>query len=400
MGGLLPDIDTLKDAAKDLAGAFGVKIGGGIDPIYQEDALEGAFPNGDVTTDGFSVPWSIDGTDWYKVFAYQFAVVAFVEEPTSEFASQVAEAAGQLAGGQAAFAAAVGSTQDQGSVQDAFDQAFAAAADETISEFVDREFLYTLPIPPQAMTTKMIPASQATATIGGVVEETGANVFWMITMSGTTGIGVTRGDDGRGKVAKKFRDKIATTGLLSGPLAGVNSVLSKVGGVADQFMDAGNAALNGDIGGATGGLVGALNTALLPALPYAGSGVDRDTNGFTEMQELHRFLYTYSKLKAASPQTYALRFRNYKTNQQWQCILQDFQIQQSAQNPMLQRYTITLKCWDVKPIGADDRASAEFDRFGAGGDLKPVSTISLDDMLKFKDALFNKKNSVDILLGT
>ena len=49
---------------------------------------------------------------------------------------------------------------------------------------------YTLPIPPQAVNVRMVSASQVTPTMGGVVEETSANVFWEITLSGTTGTAI------------------------------------------------------------------------------------------------------------------------------------------------------------------------------------------------------------------
>lgn len=381
--GLLPSIDTLKDAATDLGlgGLFGLEDKS-VDPIYSAEGPESdLFPEGEGKK-GAKVPWAITGTDWHKVFAYQFVVVNEKEEEEKEKKSE-------------------GLFKDfVNNFVQGLKETFAGPAESTQK----REFYYTLPIPPQSMAIRMIPASQATATIGGVVEETSENVFWTIAMSGTTGIGVTRGETGvvggRNKVATQFRDKITTTGLMSGPLAAVNGVLSKVGGVADAGLGAAAALGSGDLTGFASGVVGAINTALLPPLPYAGSGIDRESNGFTEMQELHRFLYTYSKLKATNPHNYKLKFRNFKTNQQWDCILQDFQIQQNAQNPMLQRYNIILKCWNVKPVGADARASAEFDRFGPDGDLKAVSIISVDQMAKLHKLMTGSKhNSVEILLG-
>jgi hypothetical protein len=253
------------------------------------------------------------------------------------------------------------------------------------------KIIYTLPIPPQSLVTRMIPASQVTPTIGGMVEETSTNVLWMINMQGTTGIGVSRGDGGRAKMASQFRDKITTTGMLSGALAGVNQIIGKVAGVADKLMES----FSKDPAEIAKGLVGAVNTALLPPLPYSGSGVNQNSNGFSEMQEFHRFLYTYSKLKEKNPSKYKLLFRNYKTNQEWQVMLQDFQIQKSAQSPMLERYTIGLKCWNLK--GIDNKGMA-VDRFGPNGDLSAVSTIAPKQMQKLFANITHKGNSVNRLL--
>jgi hypothetical protein len=158
-------------------------------------------------------------------------------------------------------------------------------------------------------------------------------------------------------------------------------------------------ASQGNLGDAASGVVGAVNSALLPPPPYAGSAVSQDSNGYTEIQELHRFLYTYSQLKQQSPTKYGLKFRNYKSNQEWKCVLQDFQIQQSAANPMLYKYSIALKCWNVGIPG--DRDKAEYDRFGPGGDLAAVATIDPVQMIKLYGALTNKisGNSFSFLLG-
>lgn len=330
-------IDSISDGLGDLASAFGFNITGKSNKDgdlygYAESYIEElSSKNGQA--------WTFKGSDWYKIFGYQFVVQVLDEDGNS----------------------------------------------------ID-ELIYTLPIPPQSISIRMIPASQATATFGGVVEETSENVFWLMNLVGTTGIAVSRQETGskkRFKMAKQFRDSISTTGLLSGALAGVNAAISKIGGAADALIDMGKAVADGDVAGATGGLVGAFNTAFLPALPYAASSVDQDTNGYTEIQELHRFLYTYSKLKSKQPKTFQLKFRCYKTNQEWTCILQDFNIQQSAQNPMLYRYNIALKGWGVtEPAKGDD--SAAFDRFAPGGDLQPVNLVNPQLFGTIKDNILKK----------
>lgn len=327
-------IDTVKDGLGDLASAFGFNLNLGQENEdgkiydYAKAALEEL-----ASVDGKS--WTFNGQDWYKIFGYQFVVLA-------------------------------GSPPE--------------------------ELIYTLPIPPQQFSVRMIPASQATPTLGGVVEETNANVFWLISMSGTTGIAVSRNDDGskkRHKMAKQFRDSISTTGLLSGALAGINSAISKIGGAADALVDVGKSVADGNVAGVTGGLVGAFNTTFLPPMPYSASAVDGQSNGYTEIQELHRFLYTYSKLKGKNPSNFHLKFRCYKTNQEWNCILQDFSIQQSASNPLLYRYNIALKGWNVMEA-AKGEDSEQFDRFAVGGDLQSVNLVNPQVFNTIKENILKK----------
>jgi hypothetical protein len=378
-------LDALGDAAADLAGAFGFSLTDNkpIDPVYKEAKDKKAFGEG-VTT-----PWEIVGTDWHKVYGYQF-VIAKLETPAQAQPNPGSNFFTNFAG----FGAAI---------ESAFDAAVSAIGLSEESSPVSDYFYYTLPIPPQSYNEKMVIASQATATIGGVVEETNKNVFWNISMGGTTGIAVTRGatdvTNGRNKMATIFRDTIKTTGLMSGALAQVNSVLSQVGGIADQVIQTGTALANGDIGGAAAAAVQAAQVKLLPAMPYAGSAVDRETNGFTEAHELMRFLYTYSALRDTNPDGYHLFFRNYKTGKQFRCVIQDLSLQQSVQDPMLVRYTIVLKCWDVTPLTEAEKSKAEYDRFGPGGDLYPSALINLDQMNKL-NGILNGNVSADETLNT
>lgn len=330
--GVSVDFSSVTKAIKDLKDkANGIKPLGTANSIY--DAAGGT-------------PWEFSGDNWYQVFAYQFVVQE--DTPTTNISTLLPDPSD-----------------------------------------TKKTFYYTLPIPPQAYTAEMVTASQASATLGGVVEETGSNVFWMIQMSGTTGTAITRrnGDETvRKETATVFRDKISTTGLLSAPMAGIQQAISKVGGVLSRLADSVEAANEGNVGGALGGLTSAAQAALLPNVPYAGSAVNQDSNGFTEAMEMQRFFYAYSKAKEKNPNL-NLYFRNYKTGQQWRCIIQNPKFQQSVQEPMLIRYAITLKAWDVSPI---TNAQKPFDRFGPNGDLKEVLTISASTMANLKNHFLRK----------
>jgi hypothetical protein len=155
---------------------------------------------------------------------------------------------------------------------------------------------------------------------------------------------------------------------------------------------------SGNPQGVINGVSGAIQNAMLPVTPITGSAVSKMSNGFSEIQELHRFLLLYSRLKGAFPQKYSLRFRNFKTQQDWQCSLQDFSIQQNATNPHLYRYNIQLKCWDVKNTDAKAPGASGADRFQAGGDLASVNTLSFAQALAGFDKI-GKKIPNDKQLG-
>ena len=156
-GSIAEGISQAEADVNGLFGQFGVSLGTPEGKIYglAKDILSDLSniqPGG--------TPWDIDGEDWYKVYSYQFVITD--------------------------------------------SKAFGSFGNKD-------EIIYTLPIPPQSMSVRMIPASQATATIGGVVEETNANVFWSLNMSGTTGIAVSRigtGANRHEEMAKVFRDNV------------------------------------------------------------------------------------------------------------------------------------------------------------------------------------------------
>jgi hypothetical protein len=297
------------------------------------------------------IKFKINGQDWYKVFGYQFGIIY-----ENEFGSKSKK--------QGLFS----------SIKNTFLNAAKGDSNEK-SKF------YTLPIPPQNIVIKPIIASQATPTFGGVVEETSQNVLWLISMQGTTGIAPSRDANGqavdRKEVAKNFRETISTTGLLSGISGQLQATTSRIGGALDSFITSRNALKDGNIAGAIGNAVNIPNTLAKPPLPYSGSGVSEQSNGFTEIQELVKFFDDYNKLKHENPRQYRLIFRMFKTNQQWDCIIEDFSIQKSAQSPHLWRYNIVMTCWALQVIGANVAGSEEFDRFGSDGDLASVNTVGL-----------------------
>lgn len=322
--------------------------------------------------------WYTEGADWYKVFGYRFSI-AYVNSDDTDIEtalSQYKEAESSRSKGSG------GPFSPENLLS-------KSASSGKISEDKTVEFLhFTLPIPPQSLVVKPVIPSRVTATLGGIVEESSQVKFWITNMSGTTGTSISRLEKdviSRNTMATKFRDALETTGLLAGAIPKVNDIVNKIGNIADGLLENGFS---------PSGLTGVLNDALTPSLPYSKSAVDNKSNGFVEAQELQKFFYIYSALKARYPKKFALMFTNFKTDQSFRCVVKDFQLLQSADSPFLFKYNISLQCWGVRTsrgLFAGTDGVMPTDRFGPGGDLSPVNTITSDQTI---DIIQGKGNSL------
>lgn len=287
--------------------------------LYNDDSLAQYLPTGFKADDEFSI---VNPRNFWQIYPYQFVIMVEGEDPSSI-----------------------------------------------------REYIYTLPIPPESLQTKMVMASEATPTLGGVVEETSQNKLWMVSLSGTTGMAVGRGDESgvsedTAKAATKFRNIIGTTGLLAGLSAAVNEIGGQVAGIASgisQFASSPGA-----------GIANTIQAALLPNLPYASSAVSKKSNGYSEIARMQRFFYMYSVYHEGAPNKVRLEFRNVKDNQRFRCVIKDFQVTKGVQEPYLYRYRITAKCWQPRDLkGVDEESIAEINRFDpATGDMPSVNTLT------------------------
>lgn len=248
------------------------------------------------------------------------------------------------------------------------------------------KYIYTLPIPPDAMSVQMVSASGVTATLGGVVEEVSENVFWNIQLSGTTGSAIGRPVisglepdttiSDTTTVATHFRPALSTTGLLAGLGAGIQTVVQGVSNVVSGAMPGSfqPSTLLAPVSGALSGLT-------QPPLPYSGSAVSsggNSSNGQMEILQLQRFLHAYSILKGESADRWRLWFVNNKDNQAFRVIISGgMTVQRSVQEPYLYRYKISMVGWGVTSSNliAGEDAGKPLDRFQ--GDLKTVNTLTL-----------------------
>lgn len=257
---------------------------------------------------------------------------------------------------------------------------------EDQSETGTQNYHYALPIPPESLTTQMVAPTDAVATLGGVMEEPSAVVFWNIQLAGTTGVGIGRsaesfmGGDSVNKPASVFRDVIPKTGLATSLMMSAARATSYATGA----VSIGNSVLADPAEAAS-------RTAqylIQPHLPYSYSAVPEDSNGFTEIHRLHKFFILYTNLNSRrnnqeitkvdveqfKKKQFALFFTNYKDNQKFRIVLKNFAMTKQAGQPFLYKYQIQLKAWSLEP--ADESANGKaVDRFK--GDLASVSTITL-----------------------
>jgi hypothetical protein len=277
-------------------------------------------------------------------------------------------------------------------------------------------YYYSLPIPPEALSYQMIAASQLIPTLGGVVEETSATVFWQISLSGTMGTGISRQlyakniNKQTGTMRPDELDRLAIgernfrTVLKGGVLA---NNFNKIVNAADAVQGAIE-----DLGGAVGLLEGLASTAqryntsaVRNSIPDDGYlsdfGVDlskfgtpepNGTNGYVETHLFHNFLNAYSHLKEKDPENTKLFFESQKDNMEWQVVVKSFIFQKNANQPYLYKYNISLQGFDLQEVG--DKIRAAVDRFGPDGDLGDVSSFTLSGAAERAHALKKKMESI------
>lgn len=250
---------------------------------------------------------------------------------------------------------------------------------------------FYLPCPPQSMTVQDMSTSDAYATLGGVVEETSTPVFTNVILTGTTGMALN--DQSGMGVANMVRQRK----LFSEATGGTN-VLSRLGQNAIG-------ALEGVVQGITGNAEPALPFANYGSAVYtpdndspvsqffSGRGMDEAsafaklgafipglgpetraqtfTNGFSWGIALRQFLLRYATTKAKYSDL-ELYFVDEKRNTQSRCVVRSPQFQNVAGQPMIQSYTIYLKCWDTKDI--EGKTTGPVDRLET--DLKNVETLN------------------------
>jgi hypothetical protein len=240
------------------------------------------------------------------------------------------------------------------------------------------EKLFYLPLNPSNINITTHFATNVISTIGGTVEEHAPQRYFDINIQGTTGI------------APQHVAAVDATG-------GIGGVLAKVLTAAGQSANPGRQAytpefnLSSQTGGffakTTGQLDQALNRArdILQGARKHESGFSSANSGYMAFHNFYRFLLenksalatgssggsiggaikaldSFSKgagslaAKIGGKQAKPLRFISYKDNQEYTCAIMRFQLERSADNPMLYNYSIVLRAYGLTSPG--DKADA------------------------------------------
>jgi hypothetical protein len=296
---------------------------------------------------------------------------------------------------------------------------------------------FYLPVPPQQMTIQHVSTSEAHPTVGGVVTEISAPVFYMINMAGTTGVslnalGVSNpGSEvkqrqtfdeltgGSGILSKAGRSLTKNISDLAGGIVGgeplvpfykqgsaVNTVpeesLVKDAPGRWESLSSGSKSGSGSIAGAIGKMVGQVAKSLVGNM-FDKKEASWYLNGFTWEHALKQFFLIYQRERSKGT-AHVLYFYDIKSNNRYACIPKNVQFTKSTQNPYASTYQIALKCWSdqkdgslATPMSPSEREAVAVDRFS--GDLAEVYTVSAAAVITRVTKTIKKLKRVDDVGG-
>jgi len=186
---------------------------------------------------------------------------------------------------------------------------------------------FTLPIPPEAMTTDTPFAITTTATLGGILEEHNGAPFKHITLQGTTGVMPLRGLVGSdflgGPVGSAFK------GVFGGTLAGTQQTVSAAASLGTGSYS---------------------SPSVIPSTDTDSGDLSYST-GYYQFKLLERFFESYSALKkTANGKGLVLAFEMFRDDQVYLVTPQAFSCRRSVPNVQEYTYTIRLLAWKRIPF--------------------------------------------------
>lgn len=221
------------------------------------------------------------------------------------------------------------------------------------------ETLFYLPLNPSNLNIATHMATNVIATIGGTVEEHAPQRYFDISIQGTTGIAPTNSNS-TSEIVSQADEKTLSRSSYTPEL----NISDKTGGFFAKT---------------TGKLDQALNQA---RSTFAGernheSGINISNSGYAAFHNFYRFLLDSKKAAQENKGDVQkfLKFISYKDNQEYTCAITRFQLERSADNPMLYNYSIMLKAYSLQNITND-------------------KSIKSNDILKGKFTLSDFKNKV------
>lgn len=216
-----------------------------------------------------------------------------------------------------------------------------------------------LPINPNNLNITTHMATNIITTLYGVIEEHSEVRYYDITIQGTTGYapryvtptGVSNNASpsifgGSSSTSQPGRSSLNNETIPSGAL----------GGFAQKTIGQINNVIN-----SVGQINNVINSAkkLINISDGDSSGIPIESSGYVAFHNLYRALQFYKKdltepgigIPDIKNTEHPLVFKNYKDGVEYNCIPLTFVTTRSAESPMLYNYTITLRAYNLKPLG-------------------------------------------------
>ena len=289
-----------------------------------------------------TTPYTIQDENWYKTIPYGFRIMPPAGGDMSD-----ASLGGILAAG-------------------------GLGAQSAVSGFF-------FPVNPESINISTPYAVQITPTLGGIVEEHSGAVFYNITVSGTTGIipDLAYID---GKPRFTFDMNGSGRNLAYEPTF-LDRIQAKAG-----------------FGGNTYNAIKSAYTAASNAIfGIDDKTVDSDksiNSGYTAYHVLYKFLWLYHDSKSKGSQN-SLQFVNYKDNNQYNIVIQNFQLSRDKSRPHLYQFSIQMRGWKLET--QDGNQSFEL---GPLGQTARLAQLGLNEGPSFKAQAFRIINTTKTVLNT
>jgi hypothetical protein len=357
--------------------------------------------------------YAVNPSNWFKYFPYKFEI------------GTLSSSGGNQATGSREEHKEIGITK----VESIYAFVTNTAKGENVSnKLVSSSFKLThefyLPIPPQQYSIQHIPATEATPTMGGIVEEVSYPTLFTITLSGSTGMSISGGQMGSSGSSKEgFMDVspiVSSQRQTFDELMGISTVAGRVANAAMNslerignlltpenavpFARGGTAVSTSDpnypsskdnkSGGPTadtwrhatmqedGGWLKGLVDSITGPFAAKSKPPTLWTNGFALDHAMRQFFLIYQREKAKevggwrAPET-ALFFVDTKSNTRYRVTPRSLNFSRTADTPFTTTYSMVFRAWDLKDASASSAYNpSAVDRLSPGGDLAEAYTVN------------------------
>ena len=211
-----------------------------------------------------------------------------------------------------------------------------------------------LPISPENLTITTHYATNVITTLYGTVEQHSEQRYFDISIEGTTGM------------APLYPDSFTTGGKAETSYRASFHVTDRNWGAASA-------------GGFFASTLGRYNTIANKAQDLISpqvneTGLDIYHTGYAAFHRLYKFFQEYkidvAGLESTKPRErgkHPLIFLNYKDNNQYYCAIQRFVLRRTTNDPMLYRYNIVLRAYNLSPLSVPTVGESYKDRLRALG---------------------------------